>query len=249
MYKRPTRTFAYTVFGYCRDLRPSQLSFNGQREDPRTGCYPLGNGYRHYSPVLMRFLSADRLSPFKQGGVNGYAYCANDPVNHVDPSGFMKTTLKRQRPTPQKTDPNPSIPARGKRVKQNLEALVGLNPADPQEWSWNIPDGLENSHFDAWVHDLHARVLHANNSTQTWNWSLDTEPQPVTRKDNWTRRILSETQHRQLKYQPTIDAAHGNMPDDLDTGAISLSTFSSNVRMGRSGNVFSLRVGLIPRSF
>jgi hypothetical protein len=35
----------------------------------------------------MRFLSPDQLSPFGWGGLNAYAYCAGDPVNHSDPSG------------------------------------------------------------------------------------------------------------------------------------------------------------------
>lgn len=40
-----------------------------------------------YSPVMMRFVSSDRLSPFGKGGINAYAYCLNDPINCTDPSG------------------------------------------------------------------------------------------------------------------------------------------------------------------
>lgn len=64
--------------------------FNGMRRDPETGSSHLGNGYRAYSPVLMRFSCPDSLSPFGSGGINAYAYCNADPVNHVDPSGHMK---------------------------------------------------------------------------------------------------------------------------------------------------------------
>ncbi|CAG8869598.1 hypothetical protein PS627_03599 [Pseudomonas fluorescens] len=63
------------------------LSFNGQPRDPMTGWYPLGLGRRFYNPVLMRFHSADSLSPFAKGGLNAYAYCLGDPVNHIDPTG------------------------------------------------------------------------------------------------------------------------------------------------------------------
>lgn len=63
--------------------------FNGERADPLTGMYHLGNGYRAYNPVLMRFNCPDSLSPFDAGGINPYAYCAGDPVNHTDPSGHM----------------------------------------------------------------------------------------------------------------------------------------------------------------
>ncbi|SDW89091.1 RHS repeat-associated core domain-containing protein [Pseudomonas syringae] len=61
--------------------------FNGELLDSVTGHYPLGNGYRAYNPVLMRFNSPDSLSPFGKGGLNAYAYCAGDPVNRSDPSG------------------------------------------------------------------------------------------------------------------------------------------------------------------
>ncbi|MFA1026632.1 MULTISPECIES: RHS repeat-associated core domain-containing protein [Pseudomonas syringae group] len=47
----------------------------------------MGNGYRAYNPVLMRFNSPDSLSPFGKGGLNAYAYCAGDPVNRSDPDG------------------------------------------------------------------------------------------------------------------------------------------------------------------
>ncbi|MCK8665775.1 RHS repeat-associated core domain-containing protein [Pseudomonas azerbaijanoccidens] len=65
----------------------SLLGFNGQRRDPVTGHYLLGNGYRAFNPVLMRFNSPDSLSPFGKGGVNAYAYCMGDPVNKMDPTG------------------------------------------------------------------------------------------------------------------------------------------------------------------
>ena len=63
--------------------------FNGERCDPVSGNYHLGNGYRAYSPRLMRFTCPDSLSPFGAGGINSYAYCAGDPVNFTDPSGHI----------------------------------------------------------------------------------------------------------------------------------------------------------------
>ncbi|MCU6275499.1 RHS repeat protein [Morganella morganii] len=71
------------------DLLPG---FNGERCDPVSGSYHLGNGYRAYNPVLMRFNCPDNLSPFGEGGINPYAYCAGDPVNFTDPSGHMSTS-------------------------------------------------------------------------------------------------------------------------------------------------------------
>lgn len=65
----------------------SLLGFNGERRDPVTGHYLLGNGYRAFNPVLMRFNSPDSWSPFGKGGLNAYAYCLGDPVNQTDPTG------------------------------------------------------------------------------------------------------------------------------------------------------------------
>lgn len=67
----------------------SVLGFNGELIDPVTGCYLLGNGYRAYNPVLMRFHSPDSMSPFGAGGINPYAYCVGDPINLTDPTGHF----------------------------------------------------------------------------------------------------------------------------------------------------------------
>ncbi|MGC0152582.1 RHS repeat-associated core domain-containing protein [Chromobacterium vaccinii] len=67
----------------------SVLGWNGERLDPVSGATHLGNGYRAYSPALMRFHCPDSLSPFGAGGVNPYAYCDGDPVNRADPSGHL----------------------------------------------------------------------------------------------------------------------------------------------------------------
>ncbi|MFA0918871.1 RHS repeat-associated core domain-containing protein [Pseudomonas tremae] len=79
-------SLAYSPYGHR--LQSSPMSgFNGERPDPVTGHYLLGNGYRAFNPVLMRFNSPDSLSPFGRGGMNAYAYCQGDPVNRSDPDG------------------------------------------------------------------------------------------------------------------------------------------------------------------
>ncbi|VVP59756.1 hypothetical protein PS903_05986 [Pseudomonas fluorescens] len=87
----PPCAFAYTPYGQHSPegtwLR--LLGFNGERPDLVTGHYLLGNGYRAFNPVLMRFNSPDSLSPFGEGGLNAYAYCVGDPINRVDPTGHV----------------------------------------------------------------------------------------------------------------------------------------------------------------
>ena len=65
------------------------LGFNGERADLVTGHYLLGQGYRAYNPVLMRFNSPDNLSPFGKGGINSYSFCEDDPVNNADPDAHF----------------------------------------------------------------------------------------------------------------------------------------------------------------
>ena len=94
---QPRQPIAYTPYGH----RPagngllSLLGFNGEPSDQLTGWYFLGNGYRAFNPVLMRFDRPDNLSPFGKGGLNAYAYCAGNPISRADPTGhgFIKNLV------------------------------------------------------------------------------------------------------------------------------------------------------------
>lgn len=83
---------AYSCYGFPNNkaVLPGLPGFNGEHLDAMTGHYPLGNGYRSYNPVLMRFNGPDNQSPFGEGGLNAYAYCQGDPVNHRDPRGHAR---------------------------------------------------------------------------------------------------------------------------------------------------------------
>ena len=70
----------------------SAVGFNGERPEPVTHHYLLGNGYRAFNPVLKRFNSPDSMSPFGKGGINAYAYSAN-PMTHVDPTGHFSMVI------------------------------------------------------------------------------------------------------------------------------------------------------------
>ncbi|MBH2032178.1 MAG: RHS repeat-associated core domain-containing protein [Pseudomonadales bacterium] len=86
-----TQPIAYSPYGHhpIENGLINLLGFNGEQQDPVTRCYVLGNGYRAFSPILMRFNSPDSLSPFGKGGLNSYTYCLGDPVNLTDQSGHM----------------------------------------------------------------------------------------------------------------------------------------------------------------
>lgn len=82
---------SYTPYGHHPPGKglPSLLGFNGERPEPVTGHYLLGNGYRAFNPFLMRFNSPDSWSPFGEGGLNAYVYCVGDPVNKKDSTGHF----------------------------------------------------------------------------------------------------------------------------------------------------------------
>lgn len=57
-------------------------SFTGKQLDPDTGLYYFNA--RWYDPELGRFISEDPA----RDDINWYAYCANNPMNFVDPTGL-----------------------------------------------------------------------------------------------------------------------------------------------------------------
>ena len=60
----------------------NRFKFNGQQLDPITQQYYLRA--RFYNPIIARFTQEDT---YRGDGLNLYAYCANNPVYYVDPSG------------------------------------------------------------------------------------------------------------------------------------------------------------------
>ncbi|WMV71129.1 RHS repeat-associated core domain-containing protein [Xenorhabdus griffiniae] len=83
--------YRYSPYGQQAEAErtPDIPAYNGERFDPAAGAYHLGNGYRAYNPVLMRFNAPDSWSPFGAGGLNPYAYCLGDPLNRIDPTGHI----------------------------------------------------------------------------------------------------------------------------------------------------------------
>ena len=62
--------------------------YRGYYFDTETGLYYLKS--RYYDPQTGRFISLDDISfadPYTINGLNLYAYCCNNPVMHVDPTG------------------------------------------------------------------------------------------------------------------------------------------------------------------
>jgi RHS repeat-associated protein len=89
---------AYSPYGHRPAFNGllSLLGFNGERPDPVTGHYLLGNGYRAFNPVLMRFNSPDSWSPFGKGGTNSYMFCLGNPINRIDQTGHFSVAITKR---------------------------------------------------------------------------------------------------------------------------------------------------------
>jgi len=87
------QTYEYTVYGEVAaedPNHPNPFLFTGRRFDIETGLYYYRA--RYYNPYIGRFLQAD---PVGYGdGINWYAYCGNNPLAFVDPSGTLRNYLK-----------------------------------------------------------------------------------------------------------------------------------------------------------
>lgn len=67
-------------------------TYKGYIMDFETGLYYCQS--RYYSPSWGRFINADdtsllEMTKGKVHGANLFAYCNNDPINHIDPNGFL----------------------------------------------------------------------------------------------------------------------------------------------------------------
>lgn len=105
------RVGTYTPYGLETALQ-SCLGFTGQLRAKGLQGYLLGNGYRFYSTILLRFHSPDSLSPFLAGGINCYAYCSGDPVNLSDSTGHqgVRPASRSRSRSPQRVSSPPSSP-------------------------------------------------------------------------------------------------------------------------------------------
>jgi len=192
----PPDFMAYSPYGHLnRNDFKELLAFNGQRYDPIAQGYLLGNGYRLFSPRLMRFCSQDSLSPFERGGLNAYAYCKSDPVNNVDPTGhsLIPSFLRKspQQLVKYRTKKLDKLNSTRDKIKQSIEKLEDKRAILKQRVSkWTL------------------EVLAGNNADRHGNTATDYRNEAVDKLNANTseRRKLNNQLHAtDTKIQATQD--------------------------------------------
>ena len=93
--------YAYDAWGNCTITQSTKsvvtrnpIRYRGYYYDQDTKLYYLNT--RYYSPEWRRFISPDDtayLDSETPNGLNLYAYCGNNPVMNVDPSGYFWDTV------------------------------------------------------------------------------------------------------------------------------------------------------------
>ncbi len=87
-------TGEYMPYGLDREkndpLQFTKYKFTDQEEDDGTGLYNYDA--RLYDPVIGQFIMADTIVPdlYNPQSLNRYAYCLNNPVKYVDPTGHFE---------------------------------------------------------------------------------------------------------------------------------------------------------------
>ena len=76
-------------------LNRSAYKYTDQEPDAGTGLYNYNA--RLYDPVLGQFVMADTIvpDPFNPQSLNRYAYCLNNPIRYIDPTGHWDTGYDR----------------------------------------------------------------------------------------------------------------------------------------------------------
>ena len=178
-------SYAYDAFGSIissSETIPNRYTYNGEAYDKATEQYYLRK--RYYNPKLSRFIQED---DYRGDGLNLYAFCANNPVMYVDPSGYsqvfpsdiyppgtdvdiyvdsgrvsiQKTTQKKATPGIVTGNFTSNIPVSGGRISSPDGSVIAI----PQEVAQQLV-GKQYSSFDEFRSDLWKAIGNSSYSNE-----------------------------------------------------------------------------------
>ncbi|CAM3439821.1 RHS repeat-associated core domain-containing protein [Pseudomonas floridensis] len=217
------QTFTYTPYGIRHSsIDPMSLpGFTGQPVEPVTGHYLLGNGYRAFNPVLMRFNSPDNLSPFGKGGLNAYAYCTGDPVNRIDPEGEwgVKEMILRnvtRSPVNRSSAPinQPSSPVNRRSISPPRRTA---SRTQELELFLNSPHSARRGAFSRSVADTYATQPSINRNTNPVGSVNQPRREPTASRTHASDTTNAGTRRRTIPRTPT---ASSSTPDTVPDRAV-----------------------------
>ncbi|WP_059403468.1 RHS repeat-associated core domain-containing protein [Pseudomonas sp. RIT-PI-q] len=226
------RSIVYSPYGHGSNGSglPSLLGFNGERRDPVTGCYLLGNGYRAFNPVLMRFNSPDSWSPFGRGGLNCYSYCSGNPISRKDPNGRYWASLIKVFQKPLKRL------ARGAQLPVFRANKLNNNPINPEPLktpNLSKPVLFKNTREARFLTEL--KVFQEALKTDPFEVLKVTSAQDLKHLGGGMPRRFVLTEKGEMLIDPSIDLERRAINHAIlaslggsETGVISAGTISAN---------------------
>lgn len=86
--------YSYDVWGdliASEEQVPNAIRYRGEYQDAETGFYYLRG--RYYDPATRKFTTLDPA----EDGLNWNMYCEGNPIDYVDPSGYVKVAMRKVR--------------------------------------------------------------------------------------------------------------------------------------------------------
>jgi len=149
-------TYLYNAWGQLLQSTGSMaesnpLRYRGYFYDVATGLYYLQS--RFYDPVIGRFLNWDGLVSTGQGflGFNMFAYCLNNPVMRIDPSGYV--SMSGWQPNMTQAQINRQAAAANAEAIRQLTHMVNHGTDPTRGTPLNIAPG------GSWYIELNAQIL------------------------------------------------------------------------------------------
>ena len=105
----------YDAWGNSTAPIASPFRYCGEYFDAETGLLYLRN--RYYNPTSGRFITEDPA----RDGLNWYAYCRNNPVNAIDPSGLRTYFINGINNSKEEGSPQYSIDFANKLTEKGVE--------------------------------------------------------------------------------------------------------------------------------